>query len=168
MGIDVKLAKRAGLLHDIGKSVDQEVEGHHSKIGSDLCIKYNEPHEVIDAIMNHHSEDLSYALPLTIVVHAANSLSERRPGARREVLETYIKRLKNMEEIVNSFAGIDESFVIQAGREIRALVTPSGVSDSEVVDLSNEIAYKLRKELTFPGQVRVTVLRESKHVDFAK
>ncbi|MFW7378206.1 MAG: ribonuclease Y [Oligoflexus sp.] len=168
MGLDVKKAKRAGLLHDIGKSVDQEAEGHHAKIGAEICAKYNESTDVIDAVMNHHSEDLAFALPLTIVVHAANTLSERRPGARREVLETYIKRLKNMEEIVNSFTGIDESFVIQAGREIRALVSPSGVSDSEVIDLSNEIAFKLRKELTFPGQVRVTVLRESKQIDFAK
>lgn len=168
MGVDVKKAKRAGLLHDIGKSVDQEVEGHHAKIGADLCRKYNEASEILDAIMNHHSEELNYAYPITIIVHAANTLSERRPGARREVLETYIKRLKNMEEIVNSFKGIDESFVIQAGREIRALVSPTGVADQEVVDLSNEIAFQLRKELTFPGQVRVTVLRESKQVDFAK
>lgn len=168
MGIDVKKAKRAGLLHDIGKAVDQEVEGHHAKIGADLCAKYNEAKDVIDAVFNHHSEELLYASPLTIIVNAANTLSERRPGARREVLETYIKRLSNMEDIVNSFAGIEESFVIQAGREIRALVSPSGVTDKEVTDLSNEIAFKLRKELTFPGQIRVTVLRESKQVDFAK
>ena len=168
MGIDVKKAKRAGLLHDIGKSVDQEVEGHHSKIGADLCSKFNESQDVIDAIMGHHTEELNFASPLTIVVHAANVLSERRPGARREVLETYIKRLKTMEDIVNSFDGISESFVIQAGREIRALVSPTGVSDSEVIDLSNDIAFKLRNELTFPGQVKVTIVRESRQVDFAK
>ena len=168
MGLDVKLAKRAGLLHDIGRSVDQEVEGHHAKIGADLCAKYNESKEVIDAILNHHSDEMAFALPLTIIVNAANTLSERRPGARREVLETYIKRLNKMEEIVNSFEGIEESFVIQAGREIRAMVAPAGISDSDVIDLSNDIAFQLRKELTFPGQVRVTVLRESRQVDFAK
>ncbi len=168
MGIDVKLAKRAGLLHDIGRSVDQEVEGHHAKIGADLCQKYNESREIVDAILNHHSDDMASALPLTIIVNAANTLSERRPGARREVLETYIKRLNKMEEIVNSFEGIQESFVIQAGREIRAMVAPTGISDSDVMDLSNDIAFQLRKELTFPGQVRVTVLRESRQVDFAK
>lgn len=168
MGIDVKKAKRAGLLHDIGKSADQEAEGHSSQIGAELCKKYNESQDVVDAILNHLKDDLSFASPLTIVVHAANMLSERRPGARREVLETYIKRLKAMEDIVNGFEGISESFVIQAGREIRALVSPTGVSDSEVVDLSNDIAFKLRNELTFPGQVKVTVVRESRQVDFAK
>lgn len=168
MGIDPKKAKRAGLLHDIGKAVDQEVEGHHAKIGADLCIKYGESRDVIDAVQNHHTEDMNFGLPLTIIVQAANQLSERRPGARKEVLETYIKRLDKMEDIVNSFPDIAESFVIQAGREIRALVKPTGVSDSNVIDVSNEIAFQLRKELTFPGQIRVTVLRESKQVDFAK
>lgn len=168
MGLNVKKAKRAGLLHDIGKSVDQESEGHHAKIGADLCMKYNESQDVIEAILSHHTEDLGTAGPLSIIVHAANVLSGRRPGARKEVLETYIKRLKSMEEIVNDFQGISESFVIQAGREIRVIVSPSGVSDSNVVDLSNDIAYKLRKELSFPGQVKVTVVRESKQVDYAK
>ncbi len=168
MGLNVKKAKRVGLLHDIGKAVDQEAEGHHSKIGADLVAKYNEPAEVIDAILNHHNEDLNYAFPLTVVVQAANILSERRPGARREVLETYVKRLQDMEALVNGFKGIDESYVIQAGREIRALVSPTGVSDAEVIDVANEIALRLRKELTFPGQVKVTVLRESKYAEFAK
>lgn len=168
MGLNVKKAKRAGLLHDIGKSVDQETEGHHSRIGADLAAKFNESQEVIDAIMNHHNEDLNRALPLTVIVHAANILSERRPGARREVLETYVKRLQDMETIVNTTRGIQGSYVIQAGREIRALVTPEGISDSEVVDVANEIAHRLRKELTFPGQVKVTVLRESRHAEYAK
>ncbi|NRA64293.1 MAG: ribonuclease Y [Pseudobacteriovorax sp.] len=168
MGFDVKKAKRAGLLHDIGKAVDQEVEGHHSDAGAELCKKFKESSGVVDAVLNHHTDDLGFASPLTTIVHAANVLSERRPGARREVLETYIKRLGSMEDIVNSFEGISESFVIQAGREIRALVSPTGVSDSKIVDLSNDIAFKLRNELTFPGQVRVTVVRESKEVDFAK
>ncbi|RZA24084.1 MAG: ribonuclease Y [Proteobacteria bacterium] len=168
MGLNVKRAKRAGLLHDIGKSVDQETEGHHSRIGADLAAKFNENSEVIDAILNHHNEDLNRALPLTVIVHAANILSERRPGARREVLETYVKRLQDMETIVNTTRGIQGSYVIQAGREIRALVTPEGISDSEVVDVANEIAHRLRKELTFPGQVKVTVLRESRHAEYAK
>ncbi len=168
MGLNVKKAKRVGLLHDIGKAVDQETEGHHAKIGADLAVKYNEAPEVIDAILNHHTDELNHAYPLTVIVHAANILSERRPGARREVLETYIKRLQDMETLVNNFRGIDESYVIQAGREIRAMVSPSGVSDSEVMDITNEIAHRLRKELTFPGQVKVTVLRESKYAEFAK
>lgn len=168
MGLNVKKAKRVGLLHDIGKAVDQETEGHHSKIGADLCTKYNESAEVIDAVLNHHNEDLNYAYPLTVIVHAANILSERRPGARREVLETYVKRLQDMEALVNSTRGIQGSYVIQAGREIRALVTPGGINDNEVVSVANEIAHRLRKEMTFPGQVKVTVLRESKHAEFAK
>ena len=168
MGLNVKKAKRAGLLHDIGKAVDQEVEGHHSQIGGELCAKHNESQDIQDAVANHHRENLNSAKPLTVVVHAANVLSERRPGARREVLETYIKRLDDMESLVNGLEGIDESYVIQAGREIRAIVSPSGISDNEVVNLSNDIAFKLRKELTFPGQVKVTVLRESKQIDYAK
>lgn len=168
MGLNVKKAKRVGLLHDIGKAVDQEAEGHHAKIGAELAAKYNEAPEVVDAILNHHTDELNYAYPLTVIVHAANILSERRPGARREVLETYIKRLQDMETLVNNFHGIDESYVIQAGREIRAMVSPSGVSDAEVLDITNEIAHRLRKELTFPGQVKVTVLRESKYAEFAK
>lgn len=168
MGIDVKKAKRAGLLHDIGKAVDQEVEGHHAQTGADLLKKYNESDDLIEAVRNHHSENLTYARPLTVVLHAANVLSANRPGARKEILETYIKRLAKMEELVNEFSGIESSFVIQAGREIRAIVKPTGVTDDEVVDLTNEIAYKLRKELTFPGQVKVTVLRESRYFDYAK
>ncbi len=168
MGIDVKRAKRCGLLHDIGKAVDQEIEGHHAQIGADFLKKFNESDDIVEAVRNHHSETLSHARPLTVVLHAANVLSANRPGARKEILETYIKRLSKMEEIVNSFHGIESSFVIQAGREIRAIVTPVGVNDNEVNDLTNDIAYKLRKELTFPGQVKVTVLRESKYVDFAR
>ena len=168
MGIDVKKAKRAGLLHDIGKSVDQEIEGHHSVIGADLCKKYNESPEIIEAIRYHHSDDLGRALPLTVILHAANVLSGNRPGARREVLETYVKRLEDMEKLVTSFKNIDSAFVLQSGREIRALIKPIGISDSEVNDLANEIAYKLRKEISFPGQVKVAVLRENVFVDYAK
>jgi ribonucrease Y len=168
MGIDVKKAKRAGLLHDIGKSVDQEAEGHHSQIGAELLRKHHETDDVIEAVRDHHNDDLDLASPLTVVLHAANVLSANRPGARREILETYIKRLEDMEKMVNSFEGIQNSYVIQAGREIRALVTPTLASDAAVADLANDIAHKLRKEMTFPGQVKVTVLRESKHVEFAQ
>jgi ribonuclease Y len=168
MGIDVKKAKRAGLLHDIGKSVDQEHEGHHSILGADLLKKYHESDEILTAIRSHHDEDLDQASPLTVVLHAANILSANRPGARKEILETYIKRLEDMEKMVNTFEGIESSYVIQAGKEIRALVTPSLTSDVAVTELTNDIAFRLRKEMTFPGQVKVTVVKESKHIEFAQ
>lgn len=168
MGTDVKQAKRCGLLHDIGKAVDQEIEGHHAIIGANLCRKFNESEQIVEAIELHHNEDLSEARPLAVILHAANILSSSRPGARKEILETYVKRLGSMEDLVNDFDGIESAFVIQAGREIRAMVTPKGVSDDQVTSLSNEIAFKLRKELTFPGQVKVTVLRDSKYVAYAK
>ncbi len=168
MGLNVKKAKRCGLLHDIGKGLDQEIEGHHSQLGADLCAKFNESEEVIEAIRSHHADDIQQGTPYAVVLHTANTLSTNRPGARKEVLETYVKRLDDMEKVCKSFAGIQDAYVLQAGREVRALVNPTGVSDSEVVDLSNDIASKLRQELTFPGQVRVTVVRESKFVDFAK
>ena len=159
MGLNVKKAKRAGLLHDIGKSVEQEVEGHHSKIGAELCQKYQESPEVIEAVSKHHQDDLSQASPYTVIVHASNLLSESRPGARKELLESYVKRLEGMEEMVKKFRGIDSAFVIQSGREVRAMVSPEGVTDDEMLDLSHEIATTLRKELTFPGQIKVTVVR---------
>lgn len=168
MGLNVKKAKRAGLLHDIGKAVDQETEGHHSQIGAELCTRYNESSEVVEAIRLHHQDDLTRASPYTVILNAANLLSGNRPGARKEILETYVKRLEDMEKLILGFKGIEQAFVLQAGREVRALVTPTGVSDQEVIDLSNDIASKLRQELTFPGQVRVTVVRESKFVDYAK
>ncbi len=168
MGLNVKLAKRAGLLHDIGKAVDHEVEGHHSQIGAELCAKYGESETVIDAIRLHHADDLSKSSPYSVIVHSANTLSANRPGARKELLESFVKRLEKMEQMVQGFSGIDKAYVLQAGREVRALVTPSGVSDDEIVGLSQEIASKLRSELTFPGQVHVTVIRESRFVDFAK
>jgi ribonuclease Y len=168
MGLNVKKAKRCGLLHDIGKAVDQESEGHHAQIGADLCTKYNEAADVVDAIRLHHQEHLNQASPYAVVLHAANILSGARPGARKELLETYVKRLEEMEKVIMGFNGIGQVYVLQAGREVRALVTPSGVSDQEVIALSNDIASKLRSELTFPGQVRVTVVRESKFVEYAK
>lgn len=168
MGTDVKQAKRCGLLHDIGKAVDQETEGHHALIGAELCRKHNESAPIIEAIESHHSDHLTHAGPLTVILNAANILSSNRPGARKEVLETYVKRLNQMESMVTDFSGIDKAFIIQAGREIRAMVKPVGINDDQVLRLSSDIAFRLRKELTFPGQVKVTVLRESKYVDYAK
>ena len=168
MGSNVKKAKRAGLLHDIGKAADQEVEGHHAIIGADICAKYNESADIVEAIRMHHSHEISHASSLAVVLYSANALSSRRPGARREVLESYIKRLEDMETLVSGFNGVDQAYVLQAGKEVRALVTPAGIEDKDVTDLSTDIASRLRKELTFPGQVKVTVVRESRYVDYAK
>lgn len=168
MGLNIKKAKRAGLLHDIGKAVDQETEGHHATIGAELCAKFDESSEVVEALRLHHSDDIAQASPYAVVLHTANQLSARRPGARREVMETYLTRLGDMEKLVKEFKGIDDAYVMQAGNEVRAMVTPSGVSDREVTDLANDIASKLRQEITFPGQVRVTVVRESRSADIAK
>jgi len=168
MGLNVKKAKRAGLLHDIGKSVGQEVEGHHSQIGADYCARYNESSDIVDAIRLHHAEDLSFASPLAIILHTANIISGTRTGARKEQLESYVKRLEDMENVVRGMRGVDETYVIQAGREVRVIVNPSALGDQEAVDLSNDIASRLRQEITFPGQVKITVLRESKGVDYAK
>ncbi len=168
MGLNVKRAKRAGLLHDVGKGVDHETEGHHSQIGADLCAKYDESEQVVEAIRLHHADDINQASPYAVVLHTANVLSARRPGARREVMETYLTRLEDMEKVVKEFKGIEYAYVMQAGNEVRAMVTPTMVSDREASDLANDIASKLRQELTFPGQVRVTVVRESQVADFAK
>ncbi|MCX6117544.1 MAG: ribonuclease Y [Proteobacteria bacterium] len=168
MGLNVKKAKRCGLLHDVGKAVDQEAEGHHSDLGAEVCAKYNENADVVEAIRYHHQDDLSNATPYAVVLFAANSLSANRPGARKEVLETYVKRLSDMEAVVKGFEGIADAYVIQAGREVHAIVNPVAVNDARVSDLSSNIAFKLRQELTFPGQVKVTVIRESKFVDYAK
>lgn len=167
--LNVKKAKRAGLLHDIGKSVGQEVEGDHATIGANLCEKANESKDIVEAIRLHHHENLQEAGPLAVVVSTANKLSGSRPGARREVVESYVKRLDDMEKIANGFKGIEKAYVLQAGREIRVLVSPDGgIGDQDVIDLSGDIASKLRQEVNFPGQVKVTVLRESKFTEYAK
>jgi ribonuclease Y len=168
MGLNVKRAKRCGLLHDIGKSIDQDTEGHHSQLGADLCARYDEAAEVVDAIRLHHADEISNASAYAVVLHTANILSAKRPGARREVMETYLTRLSDMEKLVKGFDGIEDAYVMQAGNEVRAMVRPSGVSDHAVTDLANDIASKLRQEITFPGQVRVTVVRESRVADVAK
>ena len=168
MGLNIKRAKRCGLLHDVGKSVDQDTEGHHSQLGADLATKYDEAAEVVEAIRLHHADEMQQASPYAVILHTANQLSARRPGARREVMETYLTRLEDMEKLVKDFKGIQDAYVMQAGNEVRAMVTPHGVTDREVTDLANDIASKLRQEITFPGQVRVTVVRESWAADIAK
>ena len=167
LGADVNLAKRAGLLHDIGKALDHELEGSHVEIGVDMARKYKENNEVIHAIQAHHND----VEPKTIVaclVQAADAVSAARPGARRENLEAYIKRLQKLEEIANSFNGVDKSYAIQAGREIRILVKPEVVSDDQITVVAREIVGKIEKDLEYPGQIKVHVVRESRAIDYAK
>jgi len=168
MGLNVKRAKRMGLLHDIGKAVDQETEGHHAQIAADLCRKHGEHDDVANAIGLHHAEDLVNASPYAVILHTANTLSSRRPGARREVMETYLNRLEDMEKLVKAFPGVENAYIMQAGNEVRALVSPEDVSDSGVQELANDVAFKLRQEMTFPGQVKVTIVRERQTMEFAK
>ncbi len=167
LGIDVKKAKRAGLLHDIGKAVDHEVEGSHAIIGADLAKKYGEPRDVVHAIAAHH-EDVKPESVLAVLVQAADALSGARPGARREMLESYVKRLEDLERIATSFTGVEKSFAIQAGREIRIVVNSESISDSEAAMLCRDITKKIESELTYPGQIKVTVIRETRAVDYAK
>jgi len=167
LGINVKQAKRAGLLHDIGKAVDHEVEGSHGKIGADLAKKYGESPIVVHAIGAHHEEEKPESI-LDVLVEAADALSGARPGARREMLETYVKRLEDLEKIAQSFPGIEKSYAIQAGREIRIMVQPDRISDEDSVILCRDVARKIEKEMTYPGQIKVTVIREMRAVDVAK
>jgi ribonuclease Y len=167
LGVNVKQAKRAGLLHDIGKAVDHEVEGSHGKIGAELARKYGESPLIVHAIASHHEEEKPETI-LDILVSAADALSGARPGARREMLETYVKRLEDLERIAQSFPGVEKSYAIQAGREIRVIVQPERISDEESVILSRDIARKIEKELTYPGQIKVTVIREMRSVEIAK
>ena len=167
LGVDAKQARRAGLLHDIGKAVDHEVEGSHATIGGDLAKKYGEPQEVIHAIAAHH-EDIAPESVLDVLVQAADALSGARPGARKEMLETYVKRLENLEKIANSYKGVEKSYAIQAGRDLRIMVDSGDVNDSDALLLSRDIADQIEKELTYPGQIRVTVIRETRSVEYAK
>ena len=167
LGVNVKQAKRAGLLHDIGKAVDHEVEGPHAMIGADLARRYGESNLVVQAIAAHH-EDVEMASVLDVLVQAADTLSGARPGARQEMLESYVKRLEKLEKIATSFRGVSKSFAIQAGREIRIMVEGKIVSDEQSSVLCRDIAKKIEKELTYPGQIRVIVIRETRAVSYAK
>jgi ribonuclease Y len=167
LGADVKLAKRAGLLHDIGKAVDHEVEGPHVTIGEDLARKYKESKAVIHAIAAHHG-DIEPQTVEAVLVQAADAISAARPGARRETLETYIKRLEKLEEISNSFEGVEKSFAIQAGREVRIIVKPEVTSDSSIILIAKDIVKKIEEEMEYPGQIKVNVIRESRATEYAK
>ncbi len=167
MGLDVQLAKRMGLLHDIGKGLTHEHEGTHVELGWNLCKKYNEPDPVLNAIKAHHDEE-PHRYPETFLVTAADAISGSRPGARREMLETYVKRLEKLEEIAQSFTGVERCFAIQAGREVRVMVDPERVDDAGMADMSEQIARRLEEELQYPGQIKVVVIRETRAVDFAR
>lgn len=167
VGVDVRLAKRAGLLHDIGKSVDHEMEGSHIQIGVDLCRKYKESPTIINAVEAHHGDVEPQSL-VACLVQAADAISAARPGARRETLETYSNRLQQLEDIANEFKGVDKSFAIQAGREIRIMVVPDQVSDADMVLLARDISKQIENELEYPGQIKINVIRESRVTEYAK
>ena len=167
LGLDVRLAKRAGLLHDIGKAVDHEMEGSHIQLGAELCRKYKESATVINAVESHHG-DVEPTSLIACIVQAADTISAARPGARRETLETYTSRLKQLEDISNNFKGVDKSFAIQAGREVRVMVVPEQISDADMVLLARDISKQIEAELEYPGQIKVSVIRESRVVDYAK
>jgi len=167
LGLDEALARRAGLLHDIGKSIDREIEGTHTEIGANLGRRFGEPPEVIDAILNHHDLDRAETL-YPVIVNAADAISAARPGARRESLESYIKRLEGLENIATSFPGVESAYAIQAGREIRIIVQPDKVDDASAVLLARDIANRIEQDMEYPGQVQVTVVRESRAVEYAR
>ncbi len=167
MGLDVRIAKRAGLLHDIGKAVDHEMEGSHIQLGVELCRKYRENAMVINAVESHHG-DVEPTSLIACIVQAADTISAARPGARRETLETYTSRLKKLEEITNNFKGVDKSFAIQAGREVRVMVVPEQITDADMVLLARDISKQIEAELEYPGQIKVNVIRESRVIDYAK
>ncbi len=167
LGVDARVAKRAGLLHDIGKSVDHEMEGSHIQIGVDLCRKYKESPTIVNAVEAHHGDVEAESL-IACLVQAADAISAARPGARRETLETYSNRLKQLEDIANGFKGVDKSFAIQAGREIRIMVVPDQITDADMVLLARDISKQIENELEYPGQIKVNVIRESRVTDYAK
>ena len=167
LGADVKMAKRAGLLHDIGKALDHEKEGTHIELGVEVARKNKESEQVIHAIQAHHG-DVEAKTIIACLVQAADAISAARPGARRENIESYIQRLQKLEEITTSFAGVDNAFAIQAGREVRIMVKPEAVSDDQMVLLARDIVQKIEGELEYPGQIKVNVIRERRAIDFAK
>jgi ribonuclease Y len=167
LGLDIKTAKRAGLLHDIGKAIDHEVEGTHVDIGIDLLRKYKESETIINGMAAHHGDYEAKSME-AVLIAAADALSAARPGARRETLETYIKRLQKLEEIANTTPGVERSFAIQAGREIRIIAKPEEMNDEEIVFLAREISKKIESELEYPGQIKVNVIRETRAIEYAK
>ncbi len=167
LGADVKIARRAGLLHDLGKSIDHEVEGPHVEIGVDIARKYKESKEVLHAMEAHHG-DVEPQTVEAVLVQAADAISAARPGARRETLESYIKRLEKLEEIANSFTGVERSFAIQAGREIRIMVRPEDISEAQMIHTARDIVKKIESELDYPGQIKVNIIRETRAVEYAK
>ena len=167
VGADVRLAKRAGLLHDIGKAIDHEVEGSHVQLGSEICRKYKEHPVVINSVESHHG-DVEAESIIACLVQAADTISAARPGARRETIETYTQRLKQLEEITNSFSGVDKSFAIQAGREVRIMVVPEKVSDDDMVIMAHDVARKIEENMQYPGHIKVNIIRESRVQGVAK
>ena len=167
LGVNVQLARRAGLLHDIGKALDHEIEGSHVQIGVDICKKYRENPQVIHAIEAHHG-DVEPKTTLAFIIMAADAISAARPGARRENMESYIKRLETLEALCNGFEGVESSYAVQAGREVRILVQPDKVGDDEVILLARNVAKKIENELDYPGQIKVSVIRESRATEYAK
>jgi len=167
LGLDVTLAKRIGLLHDIGKAVTHEIEGPHARIGADLAKKYGEPPQILNAILSHHEEEEPSSI-YAVLLQAADTVSATRPGARRETLENYIKRLEKLESIADSFKGVEKAYAIQAGREIRVIVQPDRITDLQAIGLSREIRKKIEEGLEYPGQIKVTVIRETRAIEYAK
>ena len=167
LGLDVRLAKRAGLLHDIGKAVDHEMEGSHVSIGAALLRKYKESHIVVNALEAHHGDVEPESL-IAVIVQAADSISAARPGARRETLESYITRLEKLESIANEFKGVEKTFAIQAGRELRLMVIPEQVSDDDMKIMARDVAKRIENELEYPGQIKVNIIREVRATEYAK
>lgn len=167
IGLNVEAAKMGGFLHDIGKAVDHEIEGSHALIGRDICRKYGLPEIVVNAVAAHHEEE-PFESPEAIIVQVADAISASRPGARRETLQTYLKRLQNLEDIVNGFGGVDKAYAVQAGREVRVMVKPDEVDDAAATKLSHDIARKIEQELAYPGTIKVNVLRETRAIDVAR
>ena len=167
LGLDIRMAKRAGLLHDIGKSVDYEIEGSHVSIGANLCRKYGENPIVINAVEAHHG-DIDPETAIAVIIQASDTISAARPGARRETLETYVKRLQKLEEIANSFKGVEKSFAIQAGREVRIMVIPEEIDDNSLVLLARDVTKRIENDLEYPGQIKVSIIRETRATEYAK
>jgi ribonuclease Y len=167
LGVDVALAKRAGLLHDIGKAIDQETEGSHVSIGAGLCKKYRESDLIINAVESHHG-DVEPTNMISVITQTADAISGARPGARRETLEAYIKRLQKLEAIAEEFAGVEKSFAIQAGRELRIVIIPEQVDDAAMTLLARDVARRIEDELEYPGQIKVNLIRETRAIDYAK